>query len=714
MTRLPLTQRMVRAWLALSLVAGAGLFGLAAAPAASAAQDVTLGLTTMTPTVATSNSAELKLTGELTIPDGTSHSDVIVQLAYAAVTYRSEMGEGAGSGYVQQLNSVQDQLGTISAGSHAWSLKTSIGSMGLTAGTVYALDVQAFSDGEPLGSLRTYLPYEIGGGSSSVSKMQLTVLAPVTAPSPLDGYQGSGATYPELTEDALAADMGTSGSLYKLLAAGAQLPKGTVSWAVDPDLLNTAMQIEDGYVVAKSGTASSEVGTSANNVGNWLKEAKSVLSDKNGELWQLPATDPDLGSLSKTSNAQAEQFLSDAAKQSTSGGTVQTTVGISPKGLLAWPADGQVSSTTLNLADSFDPTAVVVDSNSIGLTVPNEAYTPTGRASANGKSNLVVADTALDAIMSGDSADAAYSGSDSSLLAGQRLLAQTALIASVENPNLSRSIMLTLPRNASIASADMGVLKSALQSASWITPTGLSTLLTKSPDPNASTGTPTRSSATTSSDLSTKQLNQALNLQSQFRLYQSILTTSDDTSTGFAQAVLRTVSTGWRGSTAAWTSFESTVSSRLTSQTGQVYLIPKSDLTLSGTSGSIPFTVINHLSQPVKLGLTLQTDPAGLNLTQTPVRVFNTGSTTIEVKVTTKVAVTTYQVTANLITAGGAHYGTAKSGGSQSLQVTVTSIGFVALLLFAGSAGLLVVAVGLRIYRGRRGSRSEPETREGD
>jgi hypothetical protein len=117
----------------------------------------------------------------------------------------------------------------------------------------------------------------------------------------------------------------------------------------------------------------------------------------------------------------------------------------------------------------------------------------------------------------------------------------------------------------------------------------------------------------------------------------------------------------------------------------------------------------------VKLGLSVVTDPAsGLNVTQIPVRVFPAGgSTTVEVKVSTKVASSTYQVTAYLVTADGKRYGT-QSGGAQSLQVTVTSIGFVALLLFAGSAALLIFAVGLRIYRGRKRSRTEPATREGD
>jgi hypothetical protein len=264
-TRHPLTHRTVRAWLALALVAGAGLYGMALARPASADQSVTVSLTTMTPTVATSSSGDLNLAGELTVPSGTSHDDVIVQLSYTAVDYRSEMSEGPDSGSNEtSLYSVQDQLGSVSSGNHPWTLQTSIASMGLTPGYVYALDVEAYSDGEFLGALRTYLPYEIGEGPAAGST-QLTVLAPVTAPSPLDGDQESisGASYPELTEETLVESMGAGGSLYQLLANGAQLPKGTISWVVDPDLLNTAMQIENGYVVAGDGTATDTIGPDA-------------------------------------------------------------------------------------------------------------------------------------------------------------------------------------------------------------------------------------------------------------------------------------------------------------------------------------------------------------------------------------------------------------------------------------------------------------------
>lgn len=715
MTRHPLTQRMVRVWLALGLLAAASGYGLVHARPAEAAQQVSVGLSAMSPTVAASSSGTLQMSGQLTVPSGQQHQDVIVQLAYAEIQYRSDMGQGPETGDEHQLTGVQDLLGTISAGNHAWKISSPLADLGLNPDHVYALDVQAWSDGELLGALRTYLPYEIGSGLS-LATTQLSVIAPVTAASPLDGYEEpvGGTRYWELTEEAVAQQMRSDGSLYQLLATGSQLPKGTVSWLVDPDLLDTATRIQQGYVVAKDGTSSDAVGSQADNASGWLKEAGTVLGSPDGELWQLPSTDPDLGSLANAPSAVAQRLTGAAVGRSATGGTVKTVTQTTPRGLLAWPADGQVNAKTLNLAQSLDPAAVVVDSDSIGLSVPDEAYTPTGRAAANGKDDLAVADDALDSIMAGDSADAEYtsSGSSATVLASQRLLAQTALIA-LEKPTLGRGVLVTLPRSSSESVKDMPVL-GALKDAPWVKPVGLSTLLKQLPDANASLATPSRSAAAANTDLTSSQLGQVLALDAQLQLYQSILTGTDTTDDGFDEAVLRTVSAGWRGNTAGWTGFSSAVSERLTAQMGQVYLIPKSGLTLSGTSGSIPFTVVNHLPQSVTLGLAIETNRTGLAVTQVPVRKFATGSTTVNVKVTAEAPGANVQVTAYLVNSGGQHYGDAQSGGSRSLQVTVTSIGFVALLLFAGSAALLVFAVGLRIYRGRRGTRSKPETQPGD
>lgn len=709
MIRHPLTQRTVRAWLAFALVAAAGVYGTAQAAPAHAADKVTVSLTSMSPAYATSSQGELQMSGEVTVPSGQSHSDVIVQLDDVQVHFRSTMSEGPDSSSDENpLNyGVQDDLGALSAGTHKWSLKAPISALEMSPNSVYALDVQAFSGGALLGAMRTYLPYKIGTGSS-LKAPQLAVLAPVTAPSPLDGNQVtiSNSTYPELTGPTLAQDMGTSGSLYQLLANSTALPKGMVSWAVDPDLLSTAAAIQDGYVLANGNSGNDQPSTDSGNAGGWLKEASSVLGSGGGEVWQLPATDPDLGSLSNTEASAAEKIISVAAKQAESSNVVRSAAGHDPLGLLAWPAGGQMSSETLDLAETVDPAAVIAESDSVRLAVNNESYTPTGRAAAEGHDNLAVADTALDEIMAGDPSDAQYasSQSDATVLAGQRLLAQTALIAE-EDPSLARTLLVTLPRSSKLAAPAMNVL-GYLKGVPWVTPTSLSNLLRQRPDSHATTSAPSRSAAASNTDLNANQLQQAVGLESQLGLYQSILTMSDAATTGFASAVLRSVSTGWRGDS-AWNSFITTVAERLDSQMAEVYLIPKSSLTLSGTSGSIPFTVVNHLSQSVHLGLEFVENRTGLHVTSIQPRDFPTGTTTVQVKVTAQTPGAEIQVTAFLVNAAGRHYGSVQTGGQQSLQVTVTSIGFVALLLFAASAALLVIAVGLRIYRGRKGTRTE-------
>lgn len=721
MIRLSLTHRMARVSLAVALVASVCAYGFTRAESADAAQSGTLSLGTMTPMVATSPSQTVKLGGQLKIASGQSYSDVIVQLDIMPVQYSSQMSEGpASSTDEEQLSSVQDDLGDVS-GTTNWSLSTTVQQMGLDPGTVYALDVEAWSEGsQPLGSVRTYLPYDITGGSSSFTPTQLAVLVPVTAASTLDGYQyqpkDDASTLDEVTSNNLISEMGQDGSLYKLLYDAQKDLKGVeLSWAVDPDLLDTADQIDSGYFVTGGDTSDDEPGTGADDVSAWLKLAKSVLGT-NGELWQLPSTDPDIGSLSHLSNAEAEQFLSAAAATTAQSTTLSDDTGRTASGLLAWPAGGQVNSTTLSLAQSLDPTAVVTASNSVNLAVSDDRYTPTGRASINGKKNIVVSDSDLDAIMSGDSADASYvaAGSSSNILAQQRLLAQTALIAQQRPNSSARTLLMTLPRDSAQADKDVSVL-SALSSANWVRSTSLSTLLAASPDADATTGNLNRSATVTKTDLTTAQLDQAISLSSQLSLYQSILAETD-TNDGLPAAVERTVSTSWRGAAAEWSTFSSAVQNRLTAQMSEVFLIQKSDLTMSGTSGSIPFTIHNGLSQRVTLGLKFSMKPTGrLDIETVPaVQIPAHSSRTIQVKVTSRSPSATIQVTAYLVNSAGAHYGDAESNGSQTLQVSVTSIGFVALLLFAGSAALLVIAVGLRIYRGRRGSRKDPGTREGD
>jgi hypothetical protein len=668
--------------LALAAVALAGDPGPAAA-ASTGSGAVTVALTSLSPAVAVKGST-LHLAGNV-VGGASAHSNVTIRLAVADIQVRSDMESNPGVGSMP-IYDHDDVLGALGARATAtWSLTVPVSALGLTSRNVYALDVEAYAAGVRIGAVRTYVPYAMNTGDSSFHATQLVVLWPVTAAPALDGQADK--DVPESFNDALSTQFAGGGRLDKVLSTATAANGVTVSWAVDPDLLATAESESHGYSLYPNGTS----GVGAQTAASWLAEAKSALSGT-GELWQLPASDPDLGSLSK-----ANSTLTTAAVKSAvtlSGTTLDDLVGKTARGTLAWPADGQVDSGTLNVAKAANPSAVIADSTSLDLHTQLDSYTPTGRATASTGSPLAISDSALDAIFAGDSADAQWKGSDQSLLASQRFLAQSALIA-MERPNLSkaRTIMVTASRTATPSAS----LLTAVGEASWIKTVGLSTLLSASPDSHAQTGTPKRAATTAATDLTTGQLGAATSLNSSLRSLAAILTRPQSATDLYGPAALRTLSTAWRSSAANQAAFTAAVRSRLDTIMGAVSLVPKSDLTLSGKSGVIPFTIENRFTETVNVGIRITTDHAGLTVQSITVQKVPQGSAIVYVHVSSAVSGTRVIVTAQLVTPGGADY-----GAPQSLQVTVSSIGSITLVIFGLSAALLVVAVGLRIYRSRR------------
>lgn len=658
--------------------------------ASGGANAVTVELSSLSPAIAVKGST-LHLAGNL-VGGSAAHTDVVVRLAVAEMQVRSDMASNAG--FDSRLIFGHDYTaGTIAANATVpWSLSMPISALSLTSQTVYALDVEAFAGDLRIGAVRTYLPYAMNG-DSSFHATQMVVLWPVTGAPSLDGQVDK--FVPEAVGDGLSAQFAAGGRLDKTLSVPGANKNLTISWAVDPDLLTTADSESHGYSLYPDGDS----GAGAQNASAWLTEAKSALSSE-GELWQLPAADPDLGSLGRSNPTAATQLVQSATTRS--GTTLQDFVGRSPKGTLAWPANGQADSGTLSLAKAADPGAVIVRSDSIGLHTPLDSYTPTGRAQVNGQA-VAVSDAALDAIFAGDTADSAWKGSNQSLLASQRFLADSALIAH-ERPNLStpRTIMVTAPRGGTPDPA----LLTAVSEAGWIKTVGLSTLLSAKPDAHAQTSAPKREAATAQSDLTNAQLSTTSELDASVRALTAIMVgqQAQQSIDSYVPAVLRTISTAWRSAPAQQVAFSSAVDNRLDTTMGLVTLVKKSDLTLSGKSGVIPFTVENRFDHPVRIGIRITTDHAGLAVQSITVQTVQQGSTPINVHVSSNVSGTRVTVTAQLVTPDGADYGE-----PQSLQVTVSSIGSITLIIFGLSAALLVIAVGLRIYRGRRTRTAQAE-----
>ena len=658
-------------------------------PAADAAtSQVAIGLSSLTPSFAV-NGSTVKLSGKVVVPaHGSGYGGVQVELKIAPLQVRSDMTAGPGSDD-QWIYGHTDQLGRLAAGATGtWSFSATPGQLGLTESGVYALDVIAVSGGNRIGALRTYLPYEVGGSGSGLIPTHVVLLWPLTSPPELDGSTQSGVV--EATDDALAAQVkAPDGRLNQMLTIAQAEKNITFSWVVDPNLLDTLDQESSGYVLYSGDTPGSQPQAAA----KWLTQAKDLLKS-NGELWQLPTTDPDVASLAQGDQTTAKSLLADSV--ALDGDTVADALGRAPQGTLVWPADGQADPATLALAQTVNPAATIVQSDSVALKTPDQSYTATGITHDTSGGKVAVSDAALDEVFDGDPADATYqSASDAGVLAAQRFLAQTALIVG-ESPSLTtpRTIMVTAPRNAT---PDTDLL-SALDTAPWLQTVGLSDLLKATPDPRAAVGSPTRAQATAQADLPAAALAQTSQLEADLRQLTDIMSAPDQVKQSYGPAVLSTVSTAWRTvPTAVRNTYVDATTTRLDQLLGAVSLVPKSDLTLSGKSGTIPFTITNRLGQPVNVRLMVTTDRDGLTFQTQQVRSVAEGQTTVVIPAQASVTGVKITVTAQLVAPTGQDYGT-----PVSFHVTVSTIGTTALIVLGLSAAVLVVAVGLRIYRGKR------------
>jgi hypothetical protein len=668
------------------------LFGPAASARAATQDPVSVRLAAMSPSVAKPGDT-LQLSGSLVAPSGSSFSGVSVRLGVADLSLRSDMADAAGSDSNPVYNH-SDTVGALAAGATVpWSLSVPVAALGLSSvHSVYAIDIEAWSNSGEIGVTRTYLPYDMSG-DTSFQPTKMVLLWPVTAQPSLDGHTMTGV--PEAAADLPAQQFAPGGRLAQVLADPAQVSGLTVSWLVDPDLLQTAASEQYGYTLYPNGAT----GAGSQDAAQWLASAKTDLGGAAGELWQLPATDPDFDSLAAADPAYAAQMVQSA--KTLTGTTVKDLVGRGPSGMIAWPADGQADPAAVSLAQSIDPSAVLLDSGSVDLRTASNSYTPTGLAALSGGTPLAISDSDLDAVFDGDPADATYTGSSESLLASQRFLALSALIA-LERPYLStpRTILVAPPRQVQPSLP----LLQAVGQAGWIKTVGLSSLLSATPDPESRTSAPTQSAASAAENLTAAQLTDAEAANTSLQSLEQVLTAPGQQATAsYDPAVLRAVSSSWRGAASGQEKFTAAVGGRLSTSVDAVHLVPKANVTLSGKSGQIPFTIENQLSYSVRVGVRVTTDRSGLTVKSVAVHTIPEGSTTVEVPVDSTVSGASVTVTAQLVTGSGAPY-----GAPESLTVSVSSIGVITLVVFALSAALLVVGVVLRIYRGRRRRREQP------
>nr|WP_202447411.1 DUF6049 family protein [Streptomyces sp. SID5468] len=588
------------------------------------------------------------------------------------------------------------KLADIPAGvSVPFTLSVPVSALGLGSDGVYQLGVTASGTTRDtgydhvLGIERTFLPWYAQGGGQ---KTGTAFLWPLIDRPHLDiRPPGDNQQAPLFRDDDLASELAPGGRLDELVSLGKDLP---VTWVVDPDLLASVDAMTKPYRVlgADGDPKRTTPGTGSDYAKRWLDELQTAV--KGHEVVALPFGDPDIAAIAHHGKDVSGTIGHLKAATDLASVTVQTVLGVTPRTDFAWPAEGAVDPSIIGVATAAGADKVIARSDSLHETELN--YTPTAARPIGGGTTAVVADAGLSKAFTGDMTRA---GSVTSAV--QRFLAQSLMITEQE-PQRQRSIVVAPQRMPTTGQAQaMAAAIGALRSGTWVEPAGLGAAAAATPDPGANRSVPGGDSypgALRGQELGTDAFQQIQSVQESLDGFEVILSRKDRVTTPFGNAVLRAMSTQWRGAGAQAAAFRNDVSAYLSDLRQDVRISDKDSITLSGRSAIIPVTVQNSLAQQVT-GLELRLTSAQPNRLSVgkPQNVDIDGGHNRSLKfATTARANGKAWISAQLYTRDGAPYGEA-----MVFQVNVTSITDTVMLVIAGGLLLLVLA-GVRMYRQRK------------
>ncbi|WP_447038563.1 DUF6049 family protein [Streptomyces sp. DSM 118878] len=579
-----------------------------------------------------------------------------------------------------------------------FSISVPVKALDLGADGVYQLGVtltgQSAAQPYPqvLGIQRTFLPWQPDGAET---KTKTTYLWPLISETHLTAETGSDEQQtPVFKNDELADELAAGGRLQQLLALGSDLD---VTWVIDPDTLASVEAMTESYRIRNSDGKTTRAGKHQAVAKQWLNDLEAAVKGK--KVVALPFGDPDLASLAHTGKTVTGSLSH--LKEATEAGVsaVEGILHTKPSTDFAWPAEGAIDPSIVDVSTSAGAHTVIARSDSLreSTALP---YAPTAARPIGGGTTAVVADARLSTAFQGD-----MTVSETSTLAVQKFVSQS-LMLNQQVPGKQRSIVIA-PQRMPTASQAQAMAKglTALQEGTWTQSQGLTAAAKATPDPQATTRVP--SAASYPAALRKRELPQAAfttirDTQGMLERFQVILTKKDRVVTPFRRAIDRGMSTSWRGRPAEATTYRNGVQDYLEDLTGQVSLIARSDAKLSGRSATIPVSVQNNLVQGVEhLTLRLYSEnPTRLKIgdgryEEKQVKIDGGHSQSVKFTTTTK-ANGPVPVYAQLYTEDGQPYGDAVH-----FEVNVTEFTLAVMLVIAGGLLLLVLA-GFRMYTQRK------------
>ena len=506
----------------------------------------------------------------------------------------TESGYGSVPVYATTTN-VVDTLAPGAKTNYRISVDTAL--LPLASPGVYVIGVEAIGFGPAgyviLDSARTLIPY-VPDDVEPVSVAWLWPLATTPAQAPDDVLLG----------ELIPRELAPGGRLDDLVSAGATSP--SLTWIVDPQLLQVAADMSDGYLVEKGGQV--RAGTQADAAAAWLDRAREVLgtpestrrsSPRERPVWVMPYADPDADALTEA------DLTTDLVRSTTAAPDVATRqLDREPDGTVAWAAGGRLDSAALDVLSSAGVSTVVVRERSAPV-LGEPGITPSGYvdiAAAGGSVRALVIDAGL------LSALEMPQGNQATVLAArQRFLAELAYVA-LEPSAEPRYLVAgpASPRWDANPRLLSGIIAS-LRSTPWTRLVPVSTVLAQR---EATTARVFNPDARRGRQLTVEYLDRVTALQADIESLRTVLADPLPVTGPLTSALLRAESSAWRTRPREGGRLLDTIDVSLAATQAEVYVVPRADVVLSGDRGSVPVTVTNDLDQTVRVGLSITADPA--------------------------------------------------------------------------------------------------------
>jgi hypothetical protein len=535
-----------------------------------------------------------------------------------------------------------------------------------------------------------------GGVSSRVGELRTVLPTYPTPPRPIDitwlwplvGWPDRTANGTLLT-DQTPLEVSPGGRLDDAVTAVGRGAR-SVSWVVDPALVQTVSDMTNGYQVLVTGAPA--VGDRQEQARAWLATVTKLTA--NQPVFSLPYADVDASALVRGG------LTGDVVRAVTEGPRVfDAAMGHTPAGSLAWAPYGRLDIAAADVLATSGVSALVLPADALPSTDPASAAT-TLIQTPHGTLTGVLVDPRLSALTDTESPV-------NPLLLRQEFLADTALIATgMSDQRADRGVVIG-PRSVtwSARPADLAPLIQSLSTTPWLHARSLTDLLAQPPD-GAVRGRAPYGSRARQAELPASFIARIARTSTQLSALTAVVDDPSAIADPYRQALLRASSATWRTEPDLGSALLATTSKSVAAQTAEVHVLSSGTITLSGDAGRVPVTITNDSAHDVVVGLALRGNPAirlrSTNLTGIRIPAGQKASVDVSAQVIGADAV---PVDVQLLTPQGEDYG-------EAAHISVTSTAYaraaswVMIAAFAAILIFVVVGVTRRIRAAGRAGRN--------